>query len=165
MLYSIFFVIEIGIQDTYLFNIHLHREVETLWIFKYYSWFAKSRDQRFTQSLSFSGRRHYMIYSICTCRRKWGPRGLLSLVWHIFQLFCFGPHTAATQFIHATFTVGGVVVSWIKPLFKSGLQRDVVYLCWLIAPSYTSPKAGGGGELRGLSQWVQLCTSRDMEPK
>ncbi len=23
----------------------------------------------------------------------------------------------------------------------------------------------GGGELRGLSQWVQLCTSRDMEPK
>jgi hypothetical protein len=42
-----------------------------------------------------------------------------------------------------------------------GFQRDVVYLCWPIAPSYTSPNAGGWvGGLRGLSQWVQLCTSR-----
>ncbi len=35
-------------------------------------------------------------------------------------------------------------------------QRDVVYFGWLIAPSYKSPNEGGG--LRGLSQWVQLCT-------
>ncbi len=34
-----------------------------------------------------------------------------------------------------------------------GLQRDVVYLGSLIAPSYMSPNAG-----EGLSQWVQLCT-------
>ncbi len=39
-----------------------------------------------------------------------------------------------------------------------GLQRDVVYLGWPIAPSYVSPNAGGGRELRRLSQWVQLCT-------
>jgi hypothetical protein len=39
-----------------------------------------------------------------------------------------------------------------------GLQRDVVYLGWPIAPSYISPNALGGGELRGLSQWVQLYT-------
>jgi hypothetical protein len=39
-----------------------------------------------------------------------------------------------------------------------GLQTDVVYLGWPIAPSYMSPSAGGGGELRGLSQWVQLYT-------
>ncbi len=39
-----------------------------------------------------------------------------------------------------------------------GLLRDVVYLGWPIAPSYASPNAGGGGELRGLSQWVQLYT-------
>ncbi len=40
-----------------------------------------------------------------------------------------------------------------------GLQRDVVYLGWPIAPSYMSPNAGGGGgELRGLSQLVQLYT-------
>jgi hypothetical protein len=40
-----------------------------------------------------------------------------------------------------------------------GLQRDVVYLGWPIAPSYMSPNAGvEGRELRGLSQWVQLCT-------
>ncbi len=42
-----------------------------------------------------------------------------------------------------------------------GLQRDVIYLCWPIAPSYTSPNGGGkgrGGRLQGLSQWVQLCT-------
>ncbi len=38
-------------------------------------------------------------------------------------------------------------------------QRDVVYLGWPIAPSYMSPNAGGGGgELRGLSQWVQPGT-------
>jgi hypothetical protein len=30
-----------------------------------------------------------------------------------------------------------------------GLQREVVFLGWPIAPSYMSPKAGGGGELRG----------------
>ncbi len=40
-----------------------------------------------------------------------------------------------------------------------GLQRDVVSLGWPIAPSYMSPNAGGGGgALRGLSQWVQLYT-------
>ncbi len=39
----------------------------------------------------------------------------------------------------------------------SGSQRDVVYLSWPIAPSYLNPNAGGGG-LRGLSKWVQLCT-------
>ncbi len=43
-------------------------------------------------------------------------------------------------------------------LFQGGLQRDVVCLCWPIAPSYMSPNAGRGRELRGLSQWVQLCT-------
>jgi hypothetical protein len=47
-----------------------------------------------------------------------------------------------------------------KEAFTSdkGLQRDVVYLGWPIATSYVSPNAGGGGELRGLSQWVQLYT-------
>ncbi len=39
-----------------------------------------------------------------------------------------------------------------------GLQRDVVYLGWPIAPSYMSPNAGGWGELRGVSQWVHLYT-------
>ncbi len=39
-----------------------------------------------------------------------------------------------------------------------GLQRDVVYIGWPIAPSYMSPKAGEGGELWGLSEWVQLYT-------
>ncbi len=32
------------------------------------------------------------------------------------------------------------VVLWIR---SRGLQRDVVYLCWPIAPSYTSLNAGG----------------------
>jgi hypothetical protein len=45
-----------------------------------------------------------------------------------------------------------------------GLQRDVVYLGWPIGPSYLSPNAGGGGgEFRGLSQWVQLYTG-DLTP-
>ncbi len=34
----------------------------------------------------------------------------------------------------------------------------VVYLGWPRAFSYMSPNAKGGGELRGLSQWVQLYT-------
>ncbi len=45
-----------------------------------------------------------------------------------------------------------------QKLKARGLQRDVVYLGWPIAPSNMSPNAGGGGELRGLSQWVQLYT-------
>ncbi len=45
--------------------------------------------------------------------------------------------------------------SWVS---TRELQRDVVYLGWPIAPSYMSPNAGGAVELRGLSQWVQLCT-------
>ncbi len=36
-----------------------------------------------------------------------------------------------------------------------GLQRDVVYLGWPIAPSNMSPNAGGA---RGFIQWVRLCT-------
>ncbi len=39
-----------------------------------------------------------------------------------------------------------------------GLQRDVVYLRWPIEPSFMSPNAGGGGELRGLIQWLRLYT-------
>jgi hypothetical protein len=38
------------------------------------------------------------------------------------------------------------------------VQRDVVYLSWPRAPSYMSSNAGGGKELRGISQWVQLYT-------
>ncbi len=34
-----------------------------------------------------------------------------------------------------------------------GSQRDVVHLGWPLAPSYMSPNAGGGVELRGLRQW------------
>jgi hypothetical protein len=41
---------------------------------------------------------------------------------------------------------------------RRGSQRDVVYLGRPIAPSYLSPFAGGGGELRGLSQCEYSCT-------
>ncbi len=42
--------------------------------------------------------------------------------------------------------------SWI-PTRRS--QRDVVYLGWPIASANMSPKCGGVGGLRCLSQWVQ----------
>ncbi len=45
-----------------------------------------------------------------------------------------------------------------RSLFCRGLQRDVVYLGWPTAPSYMRSNAGGWGELRRLSQWVQLYT-------
>ncbi len=56
-----------------------------------------------------------------------------------------------------------------RPMSPTGLHRDIVYLGWPIAPSYMSPNAGGGGELRGLSQWVQLdrgaqINFRDLTP-
>ncbi len=45
----------------------------------------------------------------------------------------------------------------MRIVYSRGLQREVVYLGWPIAHSYMSTNAGGG-ELRGLSQWVQqLC--------
>jgi hypothetical protein len=43
-------------------------------------------------------------------------------------------------------------------LLPYGSQIDVVYLGWPIEPSYMSPTMGGGGRLRGLRQWEQLCT-------
>ncbi len=45
-----------------------------------------------------------------------------------------------------------------RSVFPWGSRSDVVYLGWPIAPSYMSPNAEGGGELRGLSQWVPLYT-------
>ncbi len=50
-------------------------------------------------------------------------------------------------------------VSWYmqKRLSPSGLQRDVVHLGWPIAPSYMSPKAGGGGSC-GVSANEYSCT-------
>ncbi len=40
---------------------------------------------------------------------------------------------------------------------RRGSQRDVVHLGLPRAPSYKSPNDAGGGGVRGLSQWVQLC--------
>jgi hypothetical protein len=35
-------------------------------------------------------------------------------------------------------------------------EMSSILAAWPIAPSYMSPNTGGGGELRGLSQWEQL---------
>ncbi len=45
-------------------------------------------------------------------------------------------------------------------LVSRGLQRDVIYLCWPIAPSYTSPNARGKGGCcwsQPMSTAVQSC--------
>ncbi len=55
----------------------------------------------------------------------------------------------------------GVQKGWRWP-FNRGLQRDVVYLGWPIAPSYVSPNAGEEEEFRGLRQWVQLYIGDQM---
>ncbi len=44
-------------------------------------------------------------------------------------------------------------------LWKQGLQRDVVYLGWSIAPSYMSPNAGEGGDCGVSSQPVSVHRS------
>ncbi len=46
------------------------------------------------------------------------------------------------------------ILMWIR---IRGLQRDIVYFGWPIAPTYMSPNVGEGG-LQGISQWVQLYT-------
>ncbi len=48
------------------------------------------------------------------------------------------------------------LIGWPAGLCKSG---DVVYIGWPISPSYMSPNAGGGGELRG-SQPVSTAVYR-----
>jgi hypothetical protein len=52
----------------------------------------------------------------------------------------------------------GQAAGKIQSVSSRGLKRNVVYVGWLIAPSYMSPSAGEGRGLLGLSQWVQLCT-------
>ncbi len=45
-----------------------------------------------------------------------------------------------------------------------GLQRYVVYLCWPIAPSYTSPNARGLGGLRGFTWHGAQINLGDLPP-
>ncbi len=46
----------------------------------------------------------------------------------------------------------------VLPKCYKEMSSILGFLCWPIAPSYMSRNARGGGELRGLSQWVQLYT-------
>ncbi len=49
---------------------------------------------------------------------------------------------------------------FIIEVLQAGVQGDVVHLDWPITNSafVYEPKCGGGGEWRGLGQWVQLYT-------
>jgi hypothetical protein len=47
-------------------------------------------------------------------------------------------------------------------LLHQGFTNRCGLLGWPIAPSYMSPNAGGGWELRSLSQWVQVYTGAQM---
>ncbi len=87
-------------------------------------------------------------------------------IWSCSTLYMCGLSTTVKGTVFCILLIAHVQY----PLFVASfahrvLQRDVVYLCWPIAPSYMIPNAGEGGGLRGLSQWVQLCTSRDEVPK
>jgi hypothetical protein len=64
-----------------------------------------------------------------------------------FRLFSFGKKLGNRKLSVAKFS--SAKIYWPPYAYPTGLQRDVVYLCWPIAPSYTSPIAGGcrgGGE-------------------
>ncbi len=77
---------------------------------------------------------------------------LLLCMYHIW--ICFLAFHACLELSYIVFST-----------YCRGSQRDVVCLWCPIAPSYTSLNAGWLGRLQGLSQWVQLYTSPDMEPK
>ncbi len=53
--------------------------------------------------------------------------------------------------VRARLVGGGAAADQEKVMIKGGLQRDVVYFSWPIAPSYTSPNARGGGGSCGVS--------------
>ncbi len=53
----------------------------------------------------------------------------------------------AFSFLWSTCSRG--IIEVILYIYSRGLQRDVVYLGWPIAPSCTSPNAGGGGAVAG----------------
>ncbi len=57
---------------------------------------------------------------------------------------------------HTTYTAGS------DTLYQGGYKEMSSILADQYRPSLYEPKCGG---LRGLSQWEQLCTSRDMESK
>jgi len=94
------------------------------------------------------------LQTTCICNRLWSPR--------IYSEKSIPPAYVARQ----AGTKNRVVVLACQAGNRflgssNGLQiraqwvtRDVVYLCWQMQ--------GEGGGLRGLSQWVQLCTSRDI---
>ncbi len=92
-------------------------------------------------------------------KRRWAPaqfdRGFMSR--------CMLKREGASMYTKegtraSSLNTGGLVCT-------RGLQRDVVYLDWPIAPSYIRVQMRGEWGLPGLSQWVKLCISRDMEPK
>jgi hypothetical protein len=56
-----------------------------------------------------------------------------------------------------------IIVCFLS-LLGRGLQRDVVYLDWPIAPSYMSPNAGGGGG-GGVAGPKPMSTAVHLEPK
>ncbi len=57
--------------------------------------------------------------------------------------------------------------SWENSMMTRGQKKVVFDLCRPIAPRIHESQCGGmgGRGVAGLSQWVKLCTSRDMEPK
>ncbi len=96
-----------------------------------------------------------------------------------WQVICLHPppppHYIPFAVSYYTFPEGRSICTW-ETFFANRHPRDTIGLYYHATggfkemsstPSYMSPNAGdgGGGGLWGLNQWVQLCTSRDMEPK
>ncbi len=87
--------------------------------------------------------------TITNRRRKYRKYHIFSpWFWYLTLQKVLVQFTYCAFFIKFSFQIGTL---------PQGLQRDV-YLGWPIAPSYMGPNAGGGGQLRGLSHWVQLYT-------
>ncbi len=77
-----------------------------------------------------------------------------------FSLLCLQSVVAVHSFViivHSSSQQSQSIWLLNKSHTVRGSQRDVVYLGWPNVLVH-EPKCRGGGGLRGLSQWVQLCT-------
>ncbi len=110
------------------------------------------------------------IYTVRLCCMPQNFSSYYYIKHHIYRtdrLYCLFPSFHISNypklflplaFVKIELTLNHRKSTYFILLYRGSKRDDVVYLGWPKAPSYMSPNAGGGGGLRGLSQWIQLCT-------
>ncbi len=85
-----------------------------------------------------------------------------SHAWRDYAISPLVPWLGLMEQLENSLCLHGMIMG-ISYIIPRGLQRDLVYLGWPTAPSYMSPNAGGGGELRG-SHPMSMSTAVHRSP-